>query len=322
MNLPMFRPDHIGTYSPAVSLTNEELAKKFNFSDDFLREKLGFAGCRHEKHKAPVTYMARKAVESLREKDSQFDPSKIECLVVVTQNPDTKLPATSNILQNDIGIPKTALCFDINQGCSGFVIGFNVIQSIMTINGLERGLLITADAYSKILNKDDRSAVPLFSDGAAAIGFSTKNPGSVLSWDWGSDGAGASYLETRSTRGEALDFTGEILSINGREVFNFAVENAPKSIEKCVWRANLTRESLDYVALHQANNFIVSAIRRKLGMSDEQCPFLLNDAGNTIASTIPMLLTEMNKTVDFSNKKVALSGFGVGLSWASVLMQF
>ena len=156
-------------------------------------------------------------------KTLNFALKKFNAFWLLPQNPDTKLPATSNILQSELGIPRTSLCFDINQGCSGFVIGLNVLQSIMAVNGMERGLLITADAYSRVLNADNRDCMPLFSDGAAAVSLRVDNPGDALAWDWGSDGSGASHLETNLTPCEETNCPVEILSMNGREVFNFAL---------------------------------------------------------------------------------------------------
>ena len=187
----LFSPDHIGVFSPPTSYTNVQLVDRFGFDEKFLVEKLGFTGCRHLTTDDPVIFMARAAVADLKSKDAEFDASKIECFIFVTQNPDQNLPATANILQSELGLPTTALGFDINQGCSGFVIGLNVINSIMSLNKMNNGLLITADAYSKVLRQDDRNSFPLFSDGAAAVRLKRSSNQKILSWDWGSDGTGA-----------------------------------------------------------------------------------------------------------------------------------
>ncbi len=321
----LFDPEHIGVFSPPISTTNQQLVDRLGFEKEFLTDKLGFTGCRHVSADNPVTFLAKAAVADLKLKDTELDTSKIECLVFVTQNPDQNLPATANILQAELGLPKSALCFDINQGCSGFVIGLNVINSIMSLNKMENGLLITADAYSKVLRRDDRNSFPLFSDGAAAVRVKRFAKQKILSWEWGSDGEGANHLTTKLSAHADNCISrdhAQLLTINGREIYNFAILNVPESIDCCLKKASTSKDEVDYFAIHQANKFIVNAIRKKIGVSEERCPFLLSDCGNTIASTIPMFLNLANENVSLVGKKILISGFGVGLSWATALIEF
>ena len=116
----LFDPEHIGVFSPPISTTNQQLVDRLGFEKEFLTDKLGFTGCRHVSADNSVTFLAKAAVADLKLKDTQLDTSKFECLVFVTSKPRSNPPATANILQAELGLPKSALCFDINQGCSGF----------------------------------------------------------------------------------------------------------------------------------------------------------------------------------------------------------
>lgn len=321
----MFEPDKIGMFVPPESHSVEYLCKTFGFERSFLLNKIGFKGCRYAEKHISVSDLALNAVADLQRKNPKFCPSEIDCLVFVTQNPDYKLPTTANIIQHELGIPSTALCFDINQGCSGFVLGLNTILSIMNLNNLQKGLLITADAYSKVINQNDKNTVPLFSDGATAILMDAQSKGKVLSWDWGSDGSGkgnlivelgGSRMPTSSTNFKPKLF------LNGREIFSFAVKNVPDSVHRCIENAKISLKEIDAVVLHQASFYVVDAIRKKLGIDEEKCPFVLQDIGNTVASTLPMALNELSKTRDWEGKTVILSGFGVGYSWGTVLVRF
>ena len=157
----------IESHVPTFGLTQKDMIEKYSLSKDFLENKIGFSFWPRLKNELAVSDMAVEAGKKIL-LNYQKDLDKIEVLICVTQHPDYKLPTTANIIQSKLKLNNNILCFDINQGCSGYVIGLNTILSIMAQNDMSRGLLITADAYSKSMNAFDKNTDILFGDGATA----------------------------------------------------------------------------------------------------------------------------------------------------------
>ena len=314
----------IESYIPSFGYTKEEMIKKYSLSSDFLENKIGFTFWPRLKNGFPVSEMAVKATNKIIT-NHQKDFEKIEVLICVTQHPDYKLPTTANIIQSKLKLNNNILCFDINQGCSGYVIGLNTILSIMTQNNMSTGLLITTDAYSKSMNSFDKNTDILFGDGATATLLLKDAKPTPLAWEWGSNGVGYDSLIVKgggSKYNKKVPEGDFALSMNGRDIFNFAVRTVPQAIHNCLNKANISLKDVDFFILHQASKFVLEAIRKTLGVTQERCPFLLNETSNTISSTIPMAIKELEKKNNLANKKVIFAGFGVGLSWGVVLMQF
>jgi 3-oxoacyl-[acyl-carrier-protein] synthase III len=236
-------------------------------------------------------------------------PDTVDCLVVVTQNPDgAGLPHTSAILHHKLGLNPACTVFDISLGCSGYVQGLSVTRSLMEGQGLQNGLLVTADPYSKIIDAADRDTSMIFGDGATATWLNRTPTWRVGVCDCGIDSAEHAALR--------VDDTGH-LTMKGRSVFNFAATQVPKSISRVLAAAGMTIDDIDLVLLHQGSKFIVDAIAQRIG-AEGKAPFAAAGYGNTVSSSIPMMLAD---DVPESAKRVILSGFGVGLAWATCLLE-
>ncbi|MEM9360105.1 MAG: ketoacyl-ACP synthase III [Pseudomonadota bacterium] len=321
---PELTIEDIDIYLPESVLGNDQLRDKFEFARDFLDTKIGIRERRIAASDQGVADMALRAGRRLMER-LDLDPQAIGALIVVTQNPDYKLPTTANLVQHHLGLDTSCLALDINQGCSGYVIGLATLKSLMTQHQLQKGLLITADAYSKVMDPNDRNTVPLFGDGAAVTLLSTKGAGRIGAFEFGSDGSGADHLIVRGGGGlnPMQAPVGEnALYMNGREVFNFAVRRVPPAIKNCLKKNQLEIADIDYFVVHQASAFMVDALAKAIGVERAKMPFLLDDCGNTVSATLPMALQKLGGPAGLTGKKVLLAGFGVGLSWATTTVQF
>lgn len=300
---------HIGSYLPENRTSNLELLEKFETDEIFIRDKIGVVQRAVKTPEQKASDLCIKAFENLTTK-ADFDVEQIDCCVVVTQNPDYNIPHTSAIVHGGLNLPENCACFDISLGCSGYVYGLSVVTAFMQANGFKKGLLFTADPYSDIINPDDKNTALIFGDGATVSLLQADQPGLVaLGYDFGSKGAGYKNL-----------YNEDKLYMNGRAVFNFTAGVVPKSIEKLLQKLNLDKAEIDQWYLHQGSKYIVDTISMRLGLEPEKVVFNMYDYGNTVSSSIPMLLSENFSSLK-TGQKIGLSGFGVGLSWASAIFE-
>jgi len=299
----------IGTYLPKKRESNLKLLEKFDTDENFVVNKIGVVQRAQKSAEEKTSDLCLKAFEDLRTKND-FSIDEIQCCVVVTQNPDMNIPHTSAIVHGALGLPEDCACFDISLGCSGYVYGVSVLTAFMQANGFNKGLLFTADPYSEIINPDDKNTALIFGDGATVSLLEANQTGLVaLGYDFGSKGAGYKNL-----------FNDGELYMNGRMVFNFTASTVPKSIHKLLTKLELEKEEIFKWYFHQGSKYIVDTIATRLGLETEKVVFDMQDYGNTVSSSIPMLLAKQIDDIPIG-KKIGLSGFGVGLSWASAIFE-
>lgn len=300
---------HIGTYLPETRESNLELLEKFDTDEGFVTEKIGVV---QRAKKAPDQKASDLCIQAFTDlqKKTEVELEQIDCCVVITQNPDTNIPHTSAIVHGAIDLPETCACFDISLGCSGYVYGLSIVTSFMQANGFKKGLLFTADPYSEIIDPDDKNTALIFGDGATVSLLEQDKPGLVaLGYDMGSKGAGYKNLINQDT-----------LYMNGRMVFNFTAGVVPKSINKLLTKLELQKDDVDQWYLHQGSKYIVDTIASRLKLSSGKVVFGMQQYGNTVSSSIPMLLSQDIEAMPVGYK-VVMSGFGVGLSWASAVFE-
>lgn len=298
----------IGSYFPQNTIDNIAQAAKFGESEAFIKSKIGASILPKLEDGQDASDLAVGAVENLLAKNV-IAKEHIEALVVVTQNGDFGgLPHTAAIVQGKLGLPSTISAFDISLGCSGYVYGLSVLKAHMQEMGYSNAVLVTADPYSKIIDQDDRVTSLLFGDGATAT---------LLSHDAVFD-IGKPILQTDGNGHDAL-VKNEYLSMHGRKVFNFAATNVPSQIANYLDDNELTVDAIDLFLLHQGSAAIVDVIARKVGGDKSKYILDIDATGNTVSSTIPILLEKQLNNIE--NKKIIISGFGVGLSWATNLLE-
>lgn len=298
---------NIASYLPEKKISNYDKKEKFELDDDFIENKIGVKYHTIKEENEKASDLCVKAFENLISKND-IDIESIDCCVVVTQNPDFNIPHTSAIVHGKLGFSNDCACFDISLGCSGYVYGLSNIISFMKNNGLKNGLLFTSDPYSEVIDKDDKNTALIFGDGSS-VTYITDNPIFVPS-DFSFGTNGSSYKEL---------ICEDKLYMNGRAVFNFTATTIPKHIQKLLSKNELIDENIDKYVLHQGSRYIVDTIRKRLKVKESKVPFDMYEYGNTVSSSIPIILEkEINKN---ENKIMLLSGFGVGLSWASAIIK-
>lgn len=299
----------IAYYLPDDRLCNLERAPALDASEELLRDKIGVMRVSRKGPQQQASDLAILAAQKLFDQGA-VNPEEVDCLVVVTQNPDDHgLPHVSARVHGKLGLPRRCAAFDVSLGCSGFVYGLSIITSLMQAQGLKRGLLLTADPYSNIVNPDDRNTTLLFGDGAAATLITDKPRWHVGKFDLGSEGSDWEQIEVQPETGE--------LYMNGRGVLNFSAKIVPDSIRLAMQMNDVSMDQVDRFVLHQGSRHIVTQLAKRLDVPPDKAPFLAGDYGNTVSSSIPIMMAQ--GAVD-DDRVVVLSGFGVGLSWASTVL--
>lgn len=267
---------------------------------------------------------------------NNLDKEKIKGLVFLSQTSDYKIPFTSNILQNRLGLKNDILCLDINAGCAGFIQGLSIAYSIVnTLNKGEKVLLIIGETLSKILSPYDRSTSMLFGDGASAILISkTENSTDESFFNFFSDGSKAnaimipdggyrngvnensfvSHSDEKNNQKSKVQ-----LSMDGPSVFDFTLREIYPSILQLLTHFNIDLNVIDKFLFHQSNKFIIKQIAAKLGIEGCKVPINIHDFGNTSGVSIPLLISSFHQ--DFLNtNKILCSGYGSGLTWGNCLL--
>lgn len=327
-------------YLPENIETNEDLCKE---NPDWEMRKIYAKTGIRARHIASIDEtagdLAFHAAESLI-LSSHIEKSEIDFLLFCTQSPDYFLPSTACILQERLGLPKSVGALDFNLGCSGFVYGLALAKSLIESGIANNVLLCNSDTYSKYIHKRDRTARTLFGDGAAAtlVSVAQENSGIIQDFDFGTNGKGAKYfiVPAGASRPPASPQTAEVITdengctrsqnnlfMDGSAIFSFVITTVPRSIKSLLKKCDLNLEDIDRFIFHQASRFMLDHLIKKLGIEHEKAPMFLEDVGNTVSASIPIVLKEAERRGQLQRgHQVVLSGFGVGLSWATCLVQW
>jgi 3-oxoacyl-[acyl-carrier-protein] synthase-3 len=297
-----------GTALPEKVVTNDDLSKTMDTSDEWIRERTGIERRHIGGSTASLSIESgRKAIEM-----AGIDPLSIDALVLSTTTPDRTVPATSAAVQHGLGLRCGA--FDVNAACSGFVYALITGHGLVAM-GMRRILVIGTDTLSRITDWTDRNTAILFADGSgAAVIEATTGPGQLLGWDFDADGSLEELLYAE---------IGGTLHMEGKEVFRRAVRIMVDSAEKSIKAAGLTTNEISLVVPHQANIRIIEAACKRLDISMDKAAIVLHETGNTSSASIPLALFD---AVDNSRVKtgdnVLLVGFGAGMTAASAVIKW
>jgi 3-oxoacyl-[acyl-carrier-protein] synthase-3 len=275
-------------------------------------------------------YAADKLLDKMK-----IERSGIDALICVTQTPDYFQPATAAYLHGRLELSKNCAAFDVNLGCSGYIYGLWLAHMMIETGSCQNALLLVGDTLSKCVNPRDRAVAPLFGDAGSAtlIEKTTENPTFFLLH---TDGEGYNHLiipagafrtpKSEETAKEKTDEDGNLRSLenlymNGAEIFNFSIKVEPEAISELLMYSGKTKEEIDYIVFHQANKYIISNIARRLQFPLKKVPCdTVEKYGNQSGASIPATICDaLKEDVSASRKSVIMSGFGVGLSWASCL---
>lgn len=301
--------ENIGVYIPENSISNYEKKEKFEIDDNFIKNKIGVEEVTRKSADEETSDMCVQAYRHLVEKVN-ISIEEIDCIIVCTQNPDNHgIPHTSSIVHGKLNGKEECACFDISLGCSGYVYSLSIIKSFMEANGMQKGLLFTADPYSKIIDENDKNTSLLFGD-AATVTLLTNSENSWIpkKFLFATNGSGRDALHNKSGS----------LEMDGRAVFNFSAKAVPAQINKLLNETDLQLDDVDLVILHQGSRYIVDTIVKRLKLDKEKVPIKLEKHGNTVSSSIPLILEQsIKKPIN----RILMSGFGLGLSWGSCVIE-
>lgn len=297
-----------GTALPPKIVTNDDLSKTMDTSDEWIRERTGI----ERRHIGGTTASlsiesGRKAIEM-----AGIDASTIDALVLSTTTPDRTVPATSATVQHGLGLRCGA--FDVNAACSGFVYALISGHGLIAM-GMRRILVIGTDTLSRITDWSDRNTAILFADGSgAAVIEATSGPGQMLGWDFDADGSLEELLYAE---------IGGTLHMDGKEVFRRAVRIMVDSAEKSIKASGLTTGEIDLVVPHQANIRIIEAACKRLDIPMSKTAVVLHETGNTSSASIPLALFDaIDRDRVKSGDNVLLVGFGAGMTAASAVIKW
>jgi len=301
----------IGVYIPENRISNLTKLSKFETDEDFIINKIGIEKVSLKNKDEDVSDMCVKAFENLNSKGT-IDCNIIKAIILVTQNPESNIPHTSAIIHDKLKLPSDCACFDISLGCSGYVYGLSVLKSFMQTNNIENALLFTCDPYSKIMDMEDKNTSLLFGDAASVTYLSNKSPlFSIEKFTFGTIGKESHNL--------TAGINGSKLFMNGRGIYNFVIRNIPNDLKKLYELNSIKESQVDRFLFHQGSKYMLDALTKRMKLDPAKVIFGASKYGNTVSSSIPLLL---NEDIDNENgsKHIVLSGFGVGLSWSSTLL--
>ena len=301
----------IGYSCPNDRLTNEMLVKLYpEWTEEKIFAKTGIKSRYVVDENTTALDLATVAAGNLFF-DCGIKREEIDYLLLCTQSPEYRLPSTACILHERLGLPKTAGALAFDHGCSGFIYGLSLAKGLVVGGMAKKVLLVTAETYTKYIAETDRATRTIFGDGAAATIIDVESAAKIGAFSFGTDGSGAEKLIVRDGK----------LFMDGPEIFNFTLDVVPKTMEAVLAKNGLAREDIDLYVFHQANKFMLDAIRKVNGLPSEKFYINMETVGNTVSSTIPIALKQLEDAGRLTHgMKVMLMGFGVGLSWGATVI--
>jgi 3-oxoacyl-[acyl-carrier-protein] synthase III len=301
----------IGRYLPEKIVTNADLEKLMDTSDEWIRTRTGIEERRIADDNTNTSDMgfaaAQKAIQ-----DAGITPEDIDLILVATVTPDQPFPSVACMLQERLGAKKAA-AMDVSAACAGFMYGIITGKQFVESGAYKHVLVVGVEKLSKITDWNDRNTAVLFGDGAGAVIVGEVSEGrGILSFELGADGTGAKHL-----------YQDEYIIMNGREVFKFAVRQMGESCINVLEKAGLTKEDVDFLIPHQANIRIMEASRQRLELPVEKMSKTVHKYGNTSAASIPISIVEEIEAGRIKDDDlIVMVGFGGGLTWGAIAIRW
>jgi 3-oxoacyl-[acyl-carrier-protein] synthase III len=317
----------IGAYVPEYILTNEELSRMVDTSDEWIMQRIGIKERRILKGKEMGTsFMGAAAVKDLLEK-TNTSPDEIDLLICGTVTPDNFFPSTANQISDKVGI-KNAWSFDVSAACSGFLFSLVTASEIIKAGRYKKVIVVGADKMSSITDYSDRTTCPLFGDAAAAVLLEpTSEDFGVMDHLLQVDGSGKKYLHMKAGGSErpathaTIDAKEHFIYQEGQAVFKVAVSKMADAAVDMMERNKLKAEDIAFLVPHQANLRIIEATGRRMGLDPEKVMINIQKYGNTTAATIPLALWDYQKQLKKGDNLI-LVAFGGGFTWGSIFLRW
>jgi 3-oxoacyl-(acyl-carrier-protein) synthase III len=316
-----------GSYAPDHVLTNFDLEKMVDTSNEWIVTRTGIKERRiAEKSQATSDLASKAALNACL--DAGIGPEQLDLIIVATVTPDMIFPSTACIVQKNIGAVHAA-AFDVEAACTGFIYGITMAAQFIETGFYNNVLVIGADVLSRITDWEDRNTCVLFGDGAGAVVLTSSSEDGIISAYLGADGRGGEHLycpaggsrmpASQETISNRLHYT----NMEGSEVFKFAVRAMPDAVKKALEKCGMEVGSIDMLFPHQANIRIIESASKKLGIPMEKIALTIDKYGNTSSASIPIAIDEYSKSNRIkTGDKIALVGFGSGLTWGAVIIEW
>lgn len=318
----------MGVCLPEKVLTNADLTRMIDTNDEWIRERTGIQERRIAEDSQAASDLGVIAAQRAL-KTAGILADEVDLIIVATATADMQFPSTACIIQEQLGLKNTP-AFDVTAGCTGFIYALTIANQFIASGFYRTVLVVGTEVLSKVTNWKDRETCILLADGAGAVVLRPAAPGcGILSMKLGADGAGGKEL-LLPAGGSRMPVTPELieanqnkLQMNGSEVFKFAMKILPEVTEQALALADLHKEDIDLIVPHQANIRIIEAAARRLDLPMEKFMVNLDRYGNTSSASIPIAMHEAVETGRIkSGDVVVLTGFGAGLTWGSIVMQW
>ena len=315
----------VDCYAPEKIVTNDDLSQIVDTSDEWIYSRTGIKQ-RHLSTGEDTSQLCIEVAKRLLEK-SGTSPEEIDLIIVGTISPDYATPSTACLVQGAIGAVN-AFAFDISAACSGFVYALSIADKFIKSGSYKKAIVLGAETLSKIVDWKDRSTCVLFGDGAGGVIVEPVDKGGILAEDMHSKGEDGLKMTGNERKPENMLFTPEgennpYLVMDGRAIFNFATRVVPHSVNEIIEKSGISMDDVKYIVPHQANSRIIDIVARKLNVPIEKFYLNINEYANTSAASIPIALGEMSeKGLLKKGDKIIVTGFGAGLTWGSVLIEW
>ncbi len=319
---------------PSEAVDNTDLG--YLIPEEEIEKTINNIGIRQRRIAAPdvtASDLCYKAALKLIE-DNDVNPDSIDVLLFMSQTADYRIPATSCLLQHRLGLSKQTMCFDISQGCSGYLFALSTAFAYASMQGVNRVLLLDGETFSKIVNRRDKVDWPLYGDAGTAT-LIEKGDYGESTFMLNTDGSGEKFLKihagmrnpiTPDSLVEREQEDGNIRNdlevfMDGMDVFNFAISKVPKSVKAMLAETSTSIDDIDYLVFHQANRFMMDFFVKKLKISPDRVPYSIGKYGNTSSASVPLTVaSELTGRLE-GDHIVMMSAFGAGLSWGTALLR-
>jgi 3-oxoacyl-[acyl-carrier-protein] synthase-3 len=317
----------VGAYLPDYILTNDELSKMVDTSDEWIMTRIGIKERRILKEEGQgSSELGAKAVKELLEK-TNTSPEEVDLVICATVTPDMQFPATANIISDKLGI-NNAFSFDLNAGCSGFLFALATGSKYIQSGMYKKVIVVGAEKMSSIVDYTDRQTCAIFGDGSAAVLLEpTTEEVGVMDEILHTQGFGRKHLHQKAggsckpASHETVDAREHFIYQEGNHVFKHAVSNMADVSVEMMEKHNMTADDLAWLVPHQANNRIIEATAKRMGLAKEKVMINIEKFGNTTSATIPLCLWEWENQLK-KGDNIILSGFGAGFTWGAILLKW
>ena len=310
-----------GSYLPAKRVSNDDLAKRIDTSDEWITTRTGIKA-RHlaadnEKTSDLAVQAALKALE-----DAEIPAQEIDLIIVATATPDMQFPATATIVQNKLGI-EGCPAFDVQAVCAGFMYAITTANAYIRSGMAKKALVIGADIFSRILDWNDRTTCVLFGDGAGAVVLGASEEAGIIHSKLHANGAHLDLLKVPAQMSEGAVCGSPFVTMDGQGVFKFAVKQLAAVADEVITEAGYSADQIDWLVPHQANKRIIESTAKQLGLSMDKVILTVAEHANTSAASIPLALDAGIRDGRIRRgQMLLLEGIGGGFAWGAVLMKY